>query len=252
MNHPHILGQRYTPQELTGRNYAHYTHGTPDDAQPFEVDCQDLPLDLPEEPLERDSAADTLRREVLPPDCWVKRLSAADAGEDGFYLLALTLDPDGAVSSLRTLREHICGSNRSWISFPGTDAISVSTYQILDELPAPVERELQGLERRRFLPLTFSLEGRPYPAALSAAGDDSYACPSAWRQAWTLVELERDGPAIESLAYSTHPATGDAWGDMCSRPRCLLDLYEESVDALVWLIDRYSDEEYAQFLAETL
>ena len=240
-----LLGMAVSPEELAGRNFALVVHGAVDSGRTPEVDCVDLPLELPDE-AEGDDG-DEMRRAILPPVCWVKRLSAVEAGEDGFFLLVLTLEA-GRVAGVQLLRENICGSNRSWISFPGTDTIAVSSYEVMDYVPEAAAREVEALRKRRVLPLRFALEGKPFPAALAENGDDSFVCLSAFRQACVHMDVDHEDGVIVGFTYATYPFAGDAWGDMCSRPRCLLDRYEESLDALLWLLDRYSEAEYQAFL----
>ena len=242
-----LLGQRFSPEELAGRNFVCYTGGAADLSRTPEVDCTDLLLETAEEDGSGDGG-EALRKEILPPVCWVKRLSAIEAGEDGFFLLAVTLREE-RVAGVQLLRENICGSNRSWISFPGTDTISVSSYEPLGYVPAAAVREAEALLRRRVLPLTFSMAGKPFPAALDAGGDDSFEFHSAFRKACMHMVVDREDGRITALQYATRPFAADAWGDMCARPRYLADLYEESLDMLLWLIDRYTEEEYQTFRA---
>ena len=61
------------------------------------------------------------------------------------------------------------------------------------------------------------------------------------------TELD-DNNVIQELDSSTWQSTGTGFGDMFMRPVPFKDRKEELVDTLLYIIDRYSDDEWKAFM----
>ena len=101
----------------------------------------------------------------------------------------------------------------------------------------------------RYLTSSVSFIGKPYPQALLDEEGESYAVQSAFRLAYSHMSTELDdNNVIQELDYSTWQSTGTGFGDMFMRPVPFKDRKEELVDTLLYIIDRYSDDEWKAFM----
>ena len=128
-----------------------------------------------------------------------------------------------------------------------------SYYEINDySYPEVVCRELKALSAGRYLKNNFSFIGKKLPQAILSQGgnggdmtDHTYALQSAFRLAYMHMSITttEDG-TITDFDYSTYQSSGSAYGDMFSRPQGLEDRHEEIVDMLLYILDRYTEEEF--------
>ena len=56
------------------------------------------------------------------------------------------------------------------------------------------------------------------------------------------VDTAEDG-IIEGFSYSTYQSSGSEYGYMFSRPTCISDRKYEALDMLLYIYDKYTDEE---------
>ena len=137
---------------------------------------------------------------------------------------------------------------------PGMEMTGAKSYD--EELFAP-EKVLEDAKRllnRPSLPLDFSFIGKRLPQEMIDEGGNggsntnyTFALQSAYRSAYTHLSIDtnEDG-IIEDFYYSSYQSSGSAYGDMFSRPVQLGDKKEEAIDMLLYIFDKYSNEELGQ------
>lgn len=245
---------RILPKEaLVGRNYRQYTYGLLKE-QSDEMEFPDFELDAEEQDedeCEGDfyvSSHDDLAVHT-PEKCWIKRLSALEDGDEAYYLIVLDVDLVGRINRIEILREEVTRVGGGFLSVPGTELPGESEFSYAEETPDEVLKELQMLFDGRYLTSGVSFIGKPYPQALLEEEGESYAVQSAFRLAYSHMSTELDdNNVIQELDYSTWQSTGTGFGDMFMRPVPFSDRKEELVDTLLYMIDRYSDDEWKAFM----
>lgn len=276
-----MVGVQLTVEELVGRNFYHYTNGVRDSRQPFRLTLPDLELsenddedddtfddnaddessDDEEDSAQVDSQSedeDDQLAELLPERCWAKRFtSLEELGADTYLLYVLQLDDSMTVlQELAFLDEPATRS--FFINFP----ICVDrAYSSVDMEFTPVEdllmNERQALLAQRFLKDGFSFTEQRLPQAVLDRGGNggknteyTDAIQSAHRLAYNHISIDTTPEGVvESFSYSSYASSGDGYADMFSRPQLLGDKYEEVVDMLLYILDQYTEGEYAQILA---
>ena len=79
--------------------------------------------------------------------------------------------------------------------------------------------------------------------------DFSFAIPSAHRMAYSHMSIQVDEEGIiQEMEYSSYFSSGSEYGDMFSRPQECSYLKEEELDTLLYIVDKYTDEEYKRIL----
>ena len=125
------------------------------------------------------------------------------------------------------------------MSFEGEKSYSEEFFP-----PEKVKEDAKRLMDGIAMPLDFCFVGKPFPQAMKEAGEHSFALSSAFRKAYMHLDIETDDDGcITDLYYSTYESTGSAYGDMFSRPVSTSDRKEEAMDMLLYIYDRYSEEE---------
>ena len=153
------------------------------------------------------------------------------------------------INHIEILREEVTRVGGGFLSVPGTELPGESEFFHAEETPDEVLKELQMLFDGRYLTSSVSFIGKPYPQALLDEEGESYAVQSAFRLAYSHMSTELDdNNVIQELDYSTWQSTGTGFGDMFMRPVLFSDRKEELVDTLLYMIDRYSDDEWKAFM----
>lgn len=253
-----------TIEQLIGRNYYHYTDGEKDDEQPY-VLSHDLSSMLSEEDEEDEEETDEDESEEdddcyneladnLPDDCWVKKLCVTEDDNVEYYLVALEVDKDKVVGTT-ILHDEVSRMGGGMFFIPGMSMPESHSYEEIeiDDCEA-VKSEIKSLKRGRFIPKEYSFVGKKLPAEIiendKYNGDDTeymLCLQSAHRLAYMdlFISTDEDGVIEDFSDYTTYQSSGSSYGDMFSRPHGLDDKNEEAIDMLLYIIDKYTDEEYA-------
>lgn len=265
-----VVGKKLLRGALIGRNFYHYTDGVRDDLQPDALSLDDLDTDVYEEEDQEDEAEDEdgdvekedhekedgdLRSELVvyvPKDCWIKRMSAVEDGNEAYYLIAVVIDDNGTITSVKAVLEEVERSGSSLFSTPGSDMQGEKSYSLLEPIPDEVNKEIAFLLQSRALRENFTFVGKRLPQSMIDEGGNggsktnyTYALQSAYRMAYMHMSVETDDEGIiESLSYSSYQSNGSEWGDMFSRPHVISDRKDEAIDMLLYMIDLYSVDEY--------
>ena len=256
-----------TEEMLIGRNFYHYTDGECDEEQPFvlatdlsdiEGDVEEEDEDFDEEDKDEDETeTDEELDEYLPRDCWLKKISAFEDDEEIYYIIAIEVE-NGIAKNISIIKDEVQRSGGGMFFIPGMVMPAQHYYEEVDkdDYPEVVEKELDALEKGRYLPNGFSFMGKRLPQAILDRGgnggdmtDHTYAIQSAYRLAYMHMSVSTtEEGIIEDFSYSTYQSTGSSYGDMFSRPRCINDKHEEIVDMLLYILDLYSEEELKNIL----
>lgn len=247
-----FVGKHIDVEALIGRNYYHYVNGTKAEEQPFTLSINDIDLDDEEEEGEEGFLQSASLSAYIPRDCWIKRLSASEENRTENLLVVIELDDEFNVLSVSEVLEVIQQVGRGLFMIPGMSLPARRIYRNQICLSEEVEEEMTLLLKRRFIPRGFSLLGKKLPQRMIDEDDDSdedftysIALPSAYRQAYVHLSIDTSQEGIiEDFEYSTYQSTGSAYGDMFSRPVLIGDMREEMIDAVLAVIDKYSEEEY--------
>jgi hypothetical protein len=248
---------------LIGRNFYHYTDGKCDDEQPFVLETDLSHLESSGEEDENDdeyddefeddeNESDEEFEEYLPHDCWVKKISAFEDDEVIYYHIIIEVK-DGFTTNISVVKDEVSRSIGGMFFFPGMTMPAVHFYDEIDadDYPEAVDNELEALKKKRYLPNNFSFMGKKLPQRILDKGgnggdmtDHTYAIQSAYRLAYTHMSIAttEDG-IIEDFDYSSYQSTGSEYGDMFSRPCFIGDKHEEIIDMLLYILDRYTEEE---------
>ena len=254
-----IEGLTVTDEMLIGRNFYHYTDGDPDAEQPFKL-ITDL-ANIEEEPVdeedgdddEDDDAFNEYLFQYIPSDCWVKKISGFEGDEEIYYIIALLVE-DGKIEGVQVIQDDVTRVGGGMFFIPGMAMPARHSYYEINDYSYPevVCRELKALSAGRYLKNNFSFIGKKLPQAILSQGgnggdmtDHTYALQSAFRLAYMHMSITttEDG-TITDFDYSTYQSSGSAYGDMFSRPQGLEDRHEEIVDMLLYILDRYTEEEF--------
>lgn len=255
-----LEGESVEIEALVGRNFYHYTDYEVDAVQPLVFPVSDFEINNSEDDAENDNEENSEENlpelaDYLPDDCWVKRY-VDDNDPSTCYLLYLVLDEDGVIQSVGCLSEttQLFGGGGFFFMIPG---LEMSGSKFYDEEIVPPEKVMEDAKRlmeRPVLPSGFSFIGRRLPQEMIDEGGNggsntnyTFALQSAYRSAYTHLSIDtsEDG-IIEDFSYSSYQSSGSTYGDMFSRPVLLSDKREEAVDMLLYIFDKYSDEELKQ------
>lgn len=269
-----LEGRTVTVEQLVGRNYYHYTDCEMDRVQPASYTLSDIDMDESEEELEiKDEDEDEEENEeanendysdesddlgdYLPDDCWVKRF-VDDNDPNTCYLLYLSLDEDGNIDDSGCISElsQRMGAGNFIFTVPGMELPSIKYYEYESYPPDKVVEDLRSMFKGRVLPLDFSFKGKRLPQAMIEADGNggssteyTYALHSAYRLAYMHISIDTDeNDVIEDFSYSTYQSSGSDFGDMFSRPEQINDSKNEIIEMLLYIIDQYTDEEYAKYI----
>lgn len=248
-----------TTEQLVGRNYYHYTNCQVDENQPAKHPIGDINLSdveyYDEEDCEEDDEheedSSSELKELLPEDCWVKRI-VDEEDPHTCYLIYLVVE-DGYIEDSGCIEENSqsFGGGSFFFTIPGMDLEGEKTYEYNSYPPEFVVDELRLLLKGKSIPLDFAFIGKRLPQKIINAGGNggsnteyTYALQSAYRMAYMhmSVDTSEDG-IIEDFTYSTYRSTGNSYGDMFSRPESLSDRTDEAMDMLLYIYDKYTDEE---------
>ena len=235
---------------LVGRNYYHYTNGVIDEQQPAFIDTDDIDLDLDDENSECEEVEETDHnhpslKAFLPRDCWVKRISAEIPEIECYYIIAVETK-ESKISDVTVLLEAIEKVGGGAYLIVGENQTCQKDYKYQFEFPEKVRNELDLLKAGRFLPYKFSFIGKKLPQKIIKE-DNSFALHSSYRSAYIdLCAFLDEDDLVEDFEYSTYFSTGSGYWDMFSRPQTLNDRKDEMIDTMLYIIDAYTDEEYAE------
>ena len=251
------IGKQIDVEALVGRNYYLYLDGKKAEAQPFELDLSDLELDWDDDIEDDDDDEDyddeyNELEDYLPEKCWVKRISAVEDGNEAYYIIAVSVSESGIINDVRLILEEVTRANCSWFMIPGMELQGSSSYEEMDYAPKNVINDLDALIGGRYLKKDFSFIGKKLPEAIMSEGGNggsdteyTYALQSAYRLAYMHMAVYTDESGIiESFSYSSYQSSGSGYGDMFSRPVTYSDRKDEAVDMLLYILDRYDEEEY--------
>ncbi len=247
--------EKFSVEQLAGRNSYHYTNGLQDPVQPASYALSELELSEDEEDEDEEGAAPS-PIEDLPADCWVKRY--VDDEDPSFcYLLYLVHDDENCVTEVGCLSEK----NQSFggglgLLFPGVFLPGEKSYFVEDicEMPDKVLKDAKCLLLSPDFPLDFTFIGKRLPQQMIDEGgnggdntDYTFALQSAHRMAYTHMSIDTtEEGIIENLDYSSYQSSGNPYGDMFSRPILVGDRADEALDMLLYIFDLYTEEEYRE------
>ncbi|NLT46233.1 MAG: hypothetical protein GXX80_12085 [Thermotogaceae bacterium] len=258
-------------KQLVGRNFYHYIDGVLDSNQPIVLsieglesnrgiigNCEDGKDEDNDEDNEMDE--DDLPEggnisEYLPDDCWVKRF-VDDDNPNIFYLLYLKLDAEGSIASGGCIEEELSQISPPglFITLPDAEFQPVKSYDYCTCPPDKVLNDLKLLVNGKCMPPDFTFIGKRLPQKMIDKGGNggrqteyTFAIQSAFRLAYMHMRVETNEEGIvESLWYSTYQSSGNAYGDMFSRPVIYSNRRDEAIDVLLHMYDMYTDEEKSQ------
>lgn len=99
-------------------------------------------------------------------------------------------------------------------------------------------------DKGRFIPSGFTLIGKKLPKEMVEKEQNSFSLQSPYRLAYTHMTIKTDESGIiDDFSYSSWQSNGSCWGYMFSRPVEVEDRKDESIDMLLYIYDKYSDEE---------
>lgn len=187
---------------------------------------------------------------------WVKSFPNREARMRGtdFLLLAVKLGDAGELEDAQLFRK-VCESTscRSFggfmIEMPGAeddDSEGESFVEIadIDAFERDVfDRELEFVCKGRYLGSKQSLVGKRLPAVFD---EETYADTSVVRQAYWHMSVDSDDGVLESLDFSTYVSHGSGEADMFSRPQLMEDHVEDMTAGILYILDKYTDDEWSE------
>jgi len=187
---------------------------------------------------------------------WVKSFPNPDARMRGtdFLLLAVKIGKDGALEDAQLFRK-MCesascrGFGGFIIEMPGMEEEDSEGDAFVEPADIdsfdrePFDRELDFVARGRYLSPKQNLVGKKLPAAFD---DDTYADTSVVRQAYWHMSVDSTDGVLESLDFSTYVSHGSGEADMFSRPQLMDDHIEDMTAGLLYILDKYTDDEWRE------
>lgn len=240
-------GESVEIETLVGRNFYHYTDGVKDSDQPVLFDLRDVELDEDEEENESDDEEEySDLADYLPEDCWVKRY-VDDDDFNTFYLFYIEMDEDGIIIDEGCISERTQSFGFGGFMLMGMEMTGPKSYEVEVFTPVKVIEDANRLMNRPSLPLDFSFKGKPLPQEFMEERGYSFALQSAYRLAYTHLSIDTVGDdLIDDLSYSSYQSSGNGYSDMFSKPVMLSDKREEAIDMLLYIFDKYTDDELKQ------
>lgn len=247
-------------EQLIGRNYYHYTDYKKDEKQPNAYNFDEIILNESKEEDKEGEEEDELENEddglneCLPDDCWVKRF-VDDNDPNTCYLLYLVVNDDGSIEDSGCIEEtsRRMGGGGMVFMIPGMELPCVKSYDYNSFPPEKIMNDLKLLFAGHSIPLNFKFVGKCLPQQMINEGGNggsnteyTYALQSAFRLAYMhmSVDTTEDG-VIQDFSYTSYQSSGDAYGDMFSRPMLYSDRRDEAMDMLLYIYDMYTDDEIA-------
>lgn len=262
LNVDNLTDYNVTKEQLIGRNFYHYTVYKKDDSQPAAYSFPDLELDDTEDNKfegyddESDDDENEGLDEYLSDDCWVKRF-VDDNDPNTCYLLYLVIDDEGNIEDSGCIEEtsqRMVSGGGMFFMVPGMELPSAKSYSYNYYPPDKVMDDLQLLFRGRYLPLDFSFKGKRLPQQMIDGGCNggsntnyTYALQSAYRLAYMDISVDTtEEGIIEGFDYFSYQSSGSDYWDMFSRPVRYHDRRDEAMDMLLYIYDKYTDEELTE------
>ena len=243
-----FVGRKISEEILIGRNYYLYEEGVRAKDQPKHYEPDDIALDCSSEGEEDEEEPDYDELEAYVPEhCWIRRISALEDGQESYFLIAVTVDDDYTITGVTCIHETVSQQGGGLFFFtPGLfDGPSSSEYDELTFYPTKVFDELAYLVKGRALKPGFSIIGKPIPQWMQDHNEyNSFALQSGYRSAYMHISIDSDDDCFTDLEYSSYQSSNSVYGDMFSRPQLLSDREDEAVDMLLYIVDRYTDEEW--------
>ncbi len=245
-------------EQLTGRNYYHYTCGKMDKNQPLAHPVGDLNLDFYRngdyhsidsavyEPIydeqQNEFTTDDSLVEYLPYSCWLKRFNDTN---DPYtcYLLYLQIDEKGAIKNSGCIEET-------------TSKGLFKTYKKKSFIPDVAAVDLIFLFHGKYIPVNFSFIGKRLPQKrIDKGGKDGdnmqydFTLRSAYRRALLCMIVNTDEKGvIKELQYTSLQFNKNKEDD---GPISYAVRSFEAMDMLVMVYDMYSDDEMLNQLNST-
>lgn len=245
-------GFEVTEEILIGRNYYHYTYGEKDDEQSFVLNHDILSCLSEYDEDDDEEEVDNELADYVPDDCWIKRICATDDDGEAYYIVAVEVK-NNEVVGITTLLDEVYRAGGGLFFIPGKALSGSHSYEEVDaDDYEAIENEIKNLKRGRYLSKDFSFVGKILPNEIIVNdkynGDDTcylICLQSAHRLAYMDLFINTDEKGVvENFEYTTYQSTGSGYGDLFSRPQALNDKNEEAIDMLLYITDKYTDEEY--------
>ena len=244
-----VIGRTVTIEQLKGRNYYHYTKGCLDRRQPGTLRLGKF-LEYHGGRRRRDKVTPELTipkkyRELFPRNCWVRRFVSV-MNPYLCYILCIEVGENGRIEKVVFIEQYSkpSGWNDHYMSLLTKRDRSDFYYEISFDLPEKVVDELKSLVAGRYIPSGFKLIGRKLPSYFIDRGR-TYALQSPYRLAYMNIVVKTDETLIiQDIEYSTVLADGKGWSALFSIDRKQIeDRKDERADMLIYIYDKYSDEE---------
>lgn len=234
-----------TTEQLVGRNYYHYTNHVLDEPQPFTLSLEEFCEEEDEATPEKQIPEQY--KSWYPNDCWIKRFPPNSEG-GAFTCYIVCIEVDGAGKILKTCcycESSLPGGASNYLMLPGMQIGRTSVYyEHCFYPPAAILNDLQNLVKGRYIPSGFTLIGKRLPKEMLEKEQDYYTLQSPYRLAYMHMSLQFDEEGIiEDFNYSSWHSNGSCWGNMFSRPVEVEERKDESIDMLLYIYDKYADEE---------
>lgn len=260
-----LTGHSVTIEQLIGRNFVHYINFEPDENLSTSVSVDALKLDISTEDEyiesddenedefgEDDCDENDYLGDYLPDDCWVKRY-VDDEDPDICYLMYMVVNDDGSIEDSGCIEETTSrfGGGGLFFMIPQLSYSSSITYDYTSYPCDKVLDDLHLLFSGKFISNNFTFIGKKLPQSMIDAGGNggsntnyTFALQSAYRLAYMHMSIDTDEQGIiNQMHYSTYQSSGNAYGDMFSRPVSLSDRADEAMDMLLHIYDMYADDE---------